>query len=134
LVTDLEQRYRGPSRASRLVALVLVVALAASGGGFLVWTLVDSSTPEVNSQMSAFEILDDHTAVATITVLRDSQFTEATCTLVAIAADHTVVGTVPVRVADGPEKQTMRVEIRTERRATSIDNTGCTTPNQPRPR
>jgi hypothetical protein len=133
-VTDLEQRYRGPSRASRLVALVLVVALAVSGGGFLAWTLLDSSTPEVNSQLSAFKVVDDHTVVANLTVLRDSQFTEATCTLVAIAADHTVVGALSVPVVSGPEKQTLQVQIRTERRATSVDNNGCTTPDQPRPR
>jgi hypothetical protein len=35
---------------------------------------------------------------------------------------------------DGPEKQTLQVEIRTERRATSIDSGGCTTPDQRRPR
>jgi hypothetical protein len=134
VVTDLEQRYRGPSRASRLVALLLVVALAVSGGGFVLWTLLDSSTPEVNSQLSAYDIIDDHTAVANLTVLRDSQFTEATCTLVAIAADHAIVGTVSVPVVDGPEKQTLQVEIRTERRATSIDSGGCTTPDQRRPR
>jgi hypothetical protein len=133
-VTDLDQRYRGPSRASRLVALVVVVALVVSGVGFLSWTVLFHSTPEVTSQLSTYEVVDDHTAVANVTVLRESQFTEASCELVAIAEDHTIVGQLTFPVVDGPEKQTLQVRIRTERRATSIDKVGCTSPGQARPR
>jgi hypothetical protein len=78
--------------------------------------------------------LDEHTAVANITVDRESQFTEAACELVAIAEDHAVVGTLTVPVVDGPQTQSLQVEIRTERRATSVDIIGCTTPDQARPR
>jgi hypothetical protein len=72
--------------------------------------------------------------VASITVERENQFTEASCRLRAIAADHTVVGEVVVPVTDGPEEQTFEVEIRTERRATTVERIGCTAPGQPRPR
>jgi hypothetical protein len=133
-VTDLEQRYRGPSRTSRLVALVLVVALAVSGAGFLGWAVFFHGTPAVTSRLTAYRVLDEHTAVANITVDRESQFTEAACELVAIAEDHAVVGTLTVPVVDGPQTQSLQVEIRTERRATSVDIIGCTTPDQARPR
>jgi hypothetical protein len=133
-VTDLEQRYRGPSRVYRLVALVLIAALALSGVGLVGWTVFFHSTPQVQSRLTAFAFPDDHTAVANLTIVRESQFTDASCRLRAIAEDHTVVGEVAVPVVDGPAEQSIRVEIRTERRATSVQSLGCTTPDQRRPR
>ena len=133
-VTDLQERYRSPRRTTQVVALVLIVALVASGVGFLAWAVLFQSTPAVTSQLSAWKVIDDHTAVANITVGRESQFTEASCRLRAYAEDHSVVGEAAVPVTDGPEKQSLQVEIRTERRATSVENLGCTTPDQPRAR
>ena len=133
-MTDLQERYRSPRATTRVVALVLIVALVASGMSFLAWAVLFQSTPQVTSRLAAFEFPDDHRAVANVTIERESQFTEASCKLRAISADHTVVGEVVVPVTDGPTKQTMEVEIRTERRATTIQNIGCTAPGQPRPR
>jgi hypothetical protein len=135
-VTDLAQRYRGPSRTSRLVAVVLVVALAGAGIGFVGWSVLFASNPKVVSQLTAFAFPggQEHLAVANITVDRESAFTEASCHLVAIAEDHAVVGELTVPVVDGPERQSLQVEIRTERRATSVDLLGCTAPGQKRPR
>jgi hypothetical protein len=133
-MTDLEQRYRGPSRASRVVALVAVVAMVVSGVGFVGWSVFFHSTPEVSSRLTSFRIVDEHEVNADIEVARTSQFTEASCRLRAIADDHTVVGEVSVPVVDGPEQRALRVPIRTERRATSVELVGCTTPDQPRPR
>jgi hypothetical protein len=133
-VTHLEQRYRGPSRIHRAVALVLVAALVVSGVGFLGWSVFFHSSPQVLSRLTAFGVPDEHEAVANIVVSRESQFTEATCLLQAIADDHTVVGELSVPVVDGPTEQPMQVSIRTERRATSVQLLGCTTPGQPRPR
>jgi hypothetical protein len=133
-MTDLEQRYRGPSRAARVVALVAVVAMAVSGVGIVGWSVFFHSTPEVTSRLTAFRIVDDHEVTADIAVARDSQFTEATCLLRAVADDHTVVGEVSVPVVDGLEQRSLRVPIRTERRATGVELVGCTTPGQTRPR
>jgi predicted HicB family RNase H-like nuclease len=133
-VTDLEQRYRGPGRAYRVVALVLVVALVGSGIGFVGWSAFFHGKPAVTSQLTAFAFPDQHTAVANFTVSRESQFTEATCRLRAIAEDHTVVGELTHRVSDGPQRQAVQVQIRTERQATSVDLLGCTSPEQSRPR
>jgi hypothetical protein len=54
----------------------------------------------------------------------------ATCRVRAFAEDHTVVG----EVSFTPEQGRNDVEVRTERRATSVESVGCTTPGQPRPR
>jgi cell division septal protein FtsQ len=134
LMTDLTERYRGPSRATRVIALVVVGALALTGVGLLGWSVIFQSTPQVSSKLISFELPDEHTAVATISVARESSFTEATCEVVAVAEDHAVVASRDVPVLDGPEEQTLRVELRTERLATSVDLLGCTTPEQPRPR
>jgi hypothetical protein len=131
---DLAQRYRGPGRVQRLVALVIVAALVVSGVGLLTWTVIFQSTPSVQSELTAYDVQDEHEAVATISVSRESEFTKATCRLQAISADHAVVGELDRPVLDGPTEQTFRVRIRTERRATTVDLLGCTTPDQPRPR
>ena len=54
----------------------------------------------------------------------------ASCRVRAFAEDHTTVGEISFTPAQGRND----VEIRTERRATSIDLIGCTTPDQERPR
>ena len=133
-MTDLQERYRSPRRTTRVVALVLIVALVASGVSVLVWAVLFQSSPAVRSQITGWEVQDEHLVVADIVVERESQFTEAACRVVAIAADHTVVGEVTVPVTDGPTQQALQVEIRTQRRATSVDNLGCTAPGQPQPR
>jgi hypothetical protein len=133
-MSDLEQRYRGPSRVHRVVALLVVVAMVVSGVGFLGWSVFFHSTPEVTSRLTAYDVVNDHEVTADIAVSRESQFTEATCGLRAIAADHTVVGEIGLPVVDGPEQQSLRVPIRTERRAASVELLGCTTPDQARPR
>src|SRR3954452_10485749 len=131
---DLAQRYRGPGRAQRLVAVVIIAALVLSGVGLLTWTVIFESTPSVQSQLTAYDIKDEHETVATFTVSRESEFTRATCRLQAISPDHAIVGELQRPVFDGPTEQTLRVEIRTERRATTVELLGCTAPDQDRPR
>ena len=133
-MTDLQERYRTPRATTRVVALVLIVALVGSGISFLAWAVLFHGDPKVTSQLASWDIRDDHRVVASIAVDRESQFIEASCRLRAVAADHTVVGEVTVPVTDGPEQQSLEVEIRTERLATTVENLGCTAPDQPRPR
>ncbi|MDX6323971.1 MAG: hypothetical protein QOK15_325 [Nocardioidaceae bacterium] len=131
--SDLTQRYRGPGRVQRVVALVIVTALVVSGVGLLTWTVIFESNPSVRSQLTAFDVHDEHEAVATITVVRESEFTKATCQLQAISADHAIVGEIERPVLDGPATQTLQVQIRTERRAATVNLLGCTAPDQSRP-
>lgn len=133
-MTDLAQRYRRPSRLSRSVVVTVAVALAAIIVGLIVWAAFRHATPVVTSQLNTFRAVDDHSVVASITVWRVEDDTEAQCRLSAIAPDHQVVGVHVLEVIEGPKTQTIDVELRTERRATSIHLEGCTAPDQQRPR
>jgi len=104
--------------------------------GWLAWSTLAHSDPEVSSELVTFTVDDEHSATARLAVrLRDDDVV-ATCTLRAIAEDHSVVGevsfTVDAAVLDGGSEVVR--EIRTERRATSVARVGCTTPDQRRPR
>ena len=133
-MSDLAYRYGMPGRTNRLVAGVLVGALLVSAAGVLSWTVLFHGAPEVRSQVTSFEVASEHEARAVFQVVREHRTTEAVCRLQALAEDHAVVGEVTMRVADGPEDQTLSLSIRTERRATSVTSLGCTAPGQPRPR
>ena len=133
-MSDLAYRYGMPGRTNRLVAGVLVGALLVGAAGFLGWTVLFHSTPQVRSQVRTFEVVSDHETQASFQVVREHRTTEAVCLLQALAADHAVVGEVTVPVTDGAEDQTLELSIRTERRATSVTALGCTAPGQPRPR
>jgi hypothetical protein len=133
-VTDLAYRYGLPGRTNRLVASVLVGTLVVGALGFVGWTVLFHGDPQVQSQVSAFEVVSDHEAQAVLQVVREERTTQAVCRLQALAADHAVVGEVTQPVTDGPQEQTLQLSIRTERRATTVTSLGCTTPDQPRPR
>jgi hypothetical protein len=130
---SLEARYGGPSRLGRAVLVALAVLAVGGLAGWLAWATVVNSDPPVDSELIAFEIVDDHTATAVLRVeLRDDEVT-ADCTVRAIAHDKSVVGEVrfTAEPADGPDHE---IEIATVRRATAVDAPGCTTEDQPRPR
>jgi hypothetical protein len=133
-VSDLAYRYGMPSRTNRLVAGFLVGALLVSAAGFLSWTVLFHSDPEVQSQLTTFEVVSDHEARAVLQVVRENRGTEAVCRLQALAEDHGVVGEATVPVTDGAEDQVLPLSVRTDRRATVVISQGCTTPDQRRPR
>jgi hypothetical protein len=134
-VTDLAQRY-GTDRAGRrplLVAAVAVVAVAALA--WLVWVMVTHSRPLVTSELSSFETPDQHTAVATVSVVRRDGDVKASCLLRARSSDHAIVGELRFTVGpDAPTGATLTRTLRTERQATSVELLGCTADGQPRPR
>lgn len=129
----LAERYGvvAPWRHRVLVASVVVLGLAAVA--WLVWSVWSHSTPLVSSELETFSIDDDHTATAALVVKLAHDDVEATCTLQALAEDHTVVGELAFTPdpALGPRQVQ---EIRTERRATAVQSLGCTAPGQDRPR
>ena len=133
-MSDLAYRYGMPGRTNRLVAGVLVGALLVGAMGFLGWTILFHGDPQVQSQVRAFDVVSEHEAQVQLQVVRENRTTEAVCRLQALAEDHAVVGEVTLPVTDGDETQTLQLSIRTERRATTVTSSGCTTPDQPRPR
>ena len=114
-------------RTAVIVASGLVGVLALS---WLAWTTFFHATPEVTSELVGWEVVDDHAVSARIDVVIRGDDIRATCRVQAFAEDHTVVG----EVSFTPEQGRNQVDVRTERRATSVESIGCTTPSQPRPR
>jgi hypothetical protein len=78
-------------------------------------------------------VVDEHTATARIDVRLADADVRASCLLRAYAEDHTVVGERSLTPVYG-EQQPLSVDVRTERRATSVELVGCTAPGEPRPR
>ncbi len=129
----LSQRYGAPSPWRRRALVAVCLALAAVFLGWLTWTAFIHSNPDVESTLVNFDIIDDHTATARISVDRRDDDVAATCLVRAFAEDHSVVGEL-TWTPDGDARKVADVTIRTERKATSIDLVGCTTADQSRPR
>ena len=107
-----------------------VAVLAAAGLGWLLWVMVFHGSPEVISELVAYDVRGDHEAAATFTVVRRDADVTASCRLRAVAADHSVVGELTVAVDSGPTTATVRSTVRTERRATGVELLGCTSADQ----
>jgi hypothetical protein len=129
----LEERY-GVARPWRRGALVGGCAvLVLVFGGWVAWTVFEHATPSVTSELETFSVDDDHTATAVLVVSLDSADVRATCTLRALAVDHSTVGELTF-TPDPAQGQRQVQTIRTERRATSVTSLGCTAPGQDQPR
>jgi hypothetical protein len=133
---SLTERYGAPSPVARRVLVTVIVLVAAAFLGWLAWTAFFHGDPDVSSELVSFTVDDEHQVTARVDVRLDEEDVVATCLLRAIAEDHTVVGELhfDVRAADLEGSNVLEREIRTERRATSVDPVGCTTTGQQRPR
>ena len=110
-----------------LIAAVVVLGVVFLGG--VAWVAWVHGTPAAESELVGFEVQSDSSAVAHIDVQLEDDVS-ASCRVRAFAEDHTTVG----EVSFTPEQGRNDIVVRTERRATSIDLVGCTTPDQERPR
>ena len=88
------------------------------------------STPVVESQLVGWQVVDDHSATAQVDVHLTSGAAHATCTVQALASDHTIVGELTFTPASGAN----HVTVRTERTATAVDVPGCIADGQDAPR
>ena len=133
---ELADRYGAPRPHHRQALVAGSALVAVLFLGWLAWAAWSHATPDVTSQLVGFEVVDDHQTVARLSVNLAGPQVEASCRLRAIAEDHTVVGERVIVVSgvrtDG--SATLTVDLRTERRATSVESVGCTTDEQPRPR
>jgi cytoskeletal protein RodZ len=111
----------------------LVVAVVVGFAAVWTWITLVQSDPPVSSELLTSEIVDDHTATAVVRVEWGDDPVDATCTVRAIAQDKAVVGQQAFE-PDPDAGPDYRVEIATERRATAVENIGCTAEDQPRPR
>ncbi|GAB3999984.1 DUF4307 domain-containing protein [Nocardioides marmoraquaticus] len=131
----LDERYgrnRRSVRRRRVVVASGVLAVVALG--WLAWVTWAAASPQAQSRLDGYEVVDPRLATATVTVQLSDPSVEASCLVRATAADSSVVGeqSFPVTGLTGPRR--LSVEVRTEREATNVENVGCSTPDQPRPR
>lgn len=121
-----------PARRRRVVVasgLLGVVALA-----WVVWAAWLQGTPQVQSSLHAFEVIDTHSVRADVTVKTHAPDVAASCLVRAYGEDHSVVGELNFKLSGSAGARTRRLLVRTERKATSVEMVGCTAPGQRRPR
>jgi hypothetical protein len=126
----LTDRYAPPPAWRRPVTIGSVVLVALVGLGWLAWAAYEESTPQVQSQLVGYHVVDEHSVTARIDVRVASGTRGASCTVEAVAEDHSVVGELHFRPTSG----TNEVTVRTDRIATSVDVPGCIADGQSRPR
>ena len=129
----LDERYGAPSPLRRRLLVVATVALALVFLGWLAWTVAGHTRTQVTSELEGFSVVDDSTVSAVLVVSLHDDEVEASCRLRAFAEDHTTVGELSF-TPDITAGRRQVVEIRTERRATSVESLGCTADGQKRPR
>lgn len=127
--TDLSERYGAPAPWRRTALVAGVAVLAVVFVGWVTWAAWFHGTPAVESDLTGYDVAGEHSAVAVVEVGLE-EGADASCRVRALAEDHSVVGELAFTPSDGRNE----VEVRTERRATSVELVGCTTPDQPRPR
>jgi hypothetical protein len=77
-----------------------------------------------------WQVVDPHSATARVDVSISDGTTHPTCTLQALASDHSIVGQLRFTPKDG----TNQVTVRTARTATSVSLPGCIADGQDQPR
>jgi hypothetical protein len=125
----LDQRYGVAAPWRRRALLAGCALLVVVFGAWTAWTVYEHATPSVTSELETFSVDDDHTVTAVLVVALDSADVEATCTLRALAVDHSTVGELTF-TPDPAEGRRQVQTIRTDRRATSVTSLGCTAPGQ----
>ncbi|GAA4116071.1 hypothetical protein GCM10022215_15530 [Nocardioides fonticola] len=129
----LSERYGTPSPWRRRGIAAVVAAFVAAFACWLAWTTWIHANPQVSSELLGFTVEGEHAVTARVAVdVSDGvDPTTARCLLRAYAEDHNTVGEFTFTPAEGSGRYTET--IRTERRATSADVVGCTTPDQNNP-
>ncbi len=130
----LTDRYGRPGPGRRRTLLAVAVALCLVAFGWLAWVVWSQSTPEVQSSLRTYDVVDTHRVDAAVMVKARNEEVEASCLVRAFGADRTAVGELNFRVADVRGTSIRRVNVRTERAASSVELIGCTADGQTRPR
>ena len=126
-------RYGVQSPRSRRAVILASGVVGLLALAWLAWAGWSASTPDVQSNLQSFEVVDSHRVQATVVVDTRSEDVTANCLLRAVGTDHSVVGERNFEVSGHHGATRRDVDLRTERRATSVELIGCTTANQSRP-
>ncbi|KRB76973.1 hypothetical protein ASE01_09395 [Nocardioides sp. Root190] len=128
---SLTGRYGAPSRAGRLGLIAVVAVIVVAALAMLTWITLFHANPEIASEEIGHAIVDDHLATIEVRIQIDDGLDDPTCSLRAISHDKAVVGEASF-VPDPAEGPVYEIEVRTERRATTVEWIGCRAPGQPR--
>ena len=126
----LSERYAAPPAWRRPVTVVAVVVVAVVALAWLAWAAIDQARPKVESNLVGWVVVDAHSATARIDVKVYAAGSHPTCTVQALASDHSIVGERTFQPVSG----TNTVTVRTQREATAVDVPGCTADGQDHPR
>jgi hypothetical protein len=126
----LTERYAGPPAWRRPVTVASVVVLAVVALAWLAWAAIGQATPKVESQLVTFHVVDAHSVTARVDVTVAGGTTHPSCTVQALASDHSVVG----ELRFTPRSGSNEVTVRTERTATAVTVPGCIADGQDHPR
>ena len=127
-------RYGGQTPRRRRAVILASGAVGVLALAWLAWAGWSQSTPDVESNLQSFEVVDSHSAKATVVVTIRSKGVTANCLVRALGTDHSVVGERNFEVTGDSGASRHDVTVRTERKATSVAMIGCTSPDQSRPR
>jgi len=125
----MDERYGTGASRTRPVLLAAVAVVVVAFLAWVGWATWFHGTPDVTSELTAYDVVDEHSVEATLLV-RLADGVTATCRLRASAEDHTTVGEHSFTPRDGANE----VTFRTERRATAVEALGCTADGQPQAR
>jgi hypothetical protein len=130
----LADRYGAPSPRRRQVVILASGVVGVLALAWLAWVAWFQSTPEVQSSLRSFHVVDSHTVEAAVVVKPSSRDVSANCLVRAFGEDHSVVGELNFKVSGRSGQTRRQVTLRTEREATSLELVGCTAAGQSRPR
>jgi Domain of unknown function (DUF4307) len=126
----LSERYAAPPVWRWRATIVGVVVLAVVALAWLGWAAFVQSTPKIESQLVGWDVVDAHSATAQVDVRLGDGVGHPTCTVQALASDHSIVGELTFTPVSGSN----RVTVRTDREATAVQLPGCVADGQDRPR
>ena len=130
----LQDRYGRPRPGGRRGVVVASGVVGLVALAWVAWAAWAQATPQVQSRMVTYDVVGVHRADARVTVELTDPSVRASCLVRAVADDRSVVGEQSFPVTGVEGRKGYRLQVRTERRATSVEMVGCTTPDQSRPR
>ena len=121
----LQQRYGLPSSRQRALTVVVITLGVGLLLVWLGWAAWHQATTGVSADIVSFDVASAHRVDVTVDIHRPTDVS-ATCTVKALAVDHSIVGQTDVTVpADSDPHHTVELAITTEREATAVDVTSC---------
>jgi hypothetical protein len=122
---SLAERYGRPSPAGRRLGIAAIAVIVAGLLAWLVWAALAQSRSTIGGVVQSYDVRSPHQIVVTLQVSRGSG-DAVTCTVTALASDHTEVGRRAVRDPAGQSgTRAFRVAVKTEREATTATVAGC---------